>query len=253
MLGRCRGRLQLCIASGSLPTMGKTITYTHTRLAFIRDEIEPLEVFDTIRIESNMGVFELTKAQFIATFPNVRQSFSYTHNGCYHYPTLPGKARQFLVGAAKPSSAKKPNEQDHPPFLSHIDKAVYLRWLNRKAIAHVIRDKKRGNENASRAEYKAAIHAAVVNSGGVDAYTGQPLDWTLLSKYNNEESESGRRTYKKQFANLPTVDHVDDGLGAPDFRICSWRINDSKHDLTLDEFIEVCKAVLDYQGKNHAG
>lgn len=42
------------------------------------------------------------------------------------------------------------------------------------------------------------------------------------------------------------MDHVDDGKGEPNFKICAWRINDSKHDLTLDEFIEVCKDMLSF-------
>lgn len=237
------------LSSVSVFLMDKIITYKHSRLAFVRDIIEPLNDKDSFRIESNVGIFQMTKAQFRTFFPNVRASRSYIDAGCYHYPTIPQKARQFLVEGCHLLSAAKIVEPVWPSFLSHINKKQYFRWLNRKALAHVKRDKKRGNKLASAGEYKDAIHAAVVKSGGVDAYTGHPLDWTLLSKYNNEESKSGRRTYKKQFAHLPTVDHIDDGMGAPAFCICSWRTNDSKHDLTMEEFLDVCKAVVAHHSK----
>jgi hypothetical protein len=48
---------------------------------------------------------------------------------------------------------------------------------------------------------------------------------------------------------LPTVDHVNDGLGPADFRICAWRTNDAKNDQSLDEFVALCRRVIDYQGK----
>jgi len=56
------------------------------------------------------------------------------------------------------------------------------------------------------------------------------------------------RNYKKEFALLPTVDHVGDGTGPLDLKICSWRTNDAKNDLPLSEFISVCQAVLKHHG-----
>jgi hypothetical protein len=66
----------------------------------------------------------------------------------------------------------------------------------------------------------------------------------LVSKYDNAESKEGKRDYKAQFALLPTVDHVGDGLGVADFKICSWRTNDAKDDLSLNEFVELCHRVV---------
>lgn len=136
-----------------------------------------------------------------------------------------------------------------PKFLNElISPAAYSRWLQRKASAHVKRDRKRGNTNATVSSYKQAIHAAVVASNGNDAYTGEQLNWSLISQYDNNESKSRGRAYKKELAALPTVDHIGDGLGAPDFVICSWRTNDAKHDLTLDEFLSLCRSVLEHHG-----
>lgn len=84
----------------------------------------------------------------------------------------------------------------------------------------------------------------MLNGGERDAYTGEKLSWSLISTYDNEEAKKGRRSYKKGFALLPTVDHVGDGTGSPNFLICSWRTNDSKSDLDLVEFQELCRRIL---------
>lgn len=137
-----------------------------------------------------------------------------------------------------------------PSFLDGLhDQAAYERWLHRKAMAHVRRDRKRGNETATVSEYKQAIHAAVIESRGNDSYTGEPLDWSLLSKYSNDESKEFRREYKRLFQLLPSVDHVGDGLGPADFKICSWRTNDCKNDLSHEELVEFCKLVISHSGK----
>ena len=136
---------------------------------------------------------------------------------------------------------------DLPKFLDGTcSRADYIRWLDRKARAHVKRDRGRGNTQALQAEYKEAIHRAVLDGGEKDAYTGEVLDWSLISTYDNRESKRGGRAYKRNFALLPTVDHVGDGLGAPDFRICSWRTNDAKSDLEFQEFLALCNRVVEY-------
>ena len=136
-----------------------------------------------------------------------------------------------------------------PKFLEGVIlPEIYERWLGRKAMAHVKRDRRRGISAATISLYKEAIHAAVILSEGLDAYTGEELNWTLLSKYNNEESKAGRHGYKAGFALLPTVDHVSAGATEASFRICSWRTNDAKNDLSLEAFIELCQKVLIHAG-----
>src|SRR5262245_15128839 len=88
-----------------------------------------------------------------------------------------------------------------PPFLAgRCEPAAYVRWLDRKERAHVIRDRGRGNMTATREEYMGAIHRAVLASDGRDAYTGAPLAWDLISTYSNEGSQAGRRSYKRTLA-----------------------------------------------------
>ncbi|MEP7364600.1 MAG: hypothetical protein ABI972_15195, partial [Acidobacteriota bacterium] len=74
------------------------------------------------------------------------------------------------------------------------------------------------------------------------------LDWHLISTYSNEDSKAGRHTYKKGFALLPTVDHVTAGATEANFRICSWRANDAKSDLSPKEFLELCISVVKHAG-----
>lgn len=128
------------------------------------------------------------------------------------------------------------------------DQATYSRWLQTKARAHVKRDRRRyGKNSCTVAGYKKKIHAAVLASENRDYYTGEELDWTLVSKFRNAAAKAGMVQYKKSFALLPTVDHALDKDRRQKFVICSWRVNDAKSDLTLHEFHRLCKLVLDYK------
>jgi hypothetical protein len=132
------------------------------------------------------------------------------------------------------------------PIESQCDQAKYSRWLQRKAVAHVRRDRKR-ERSCTVAQYKKEIHEAVCQSGGKDFYTGQELSWALVSTYDNLSSRDGRSIYKEKFANLPTIDHTVDDQGHPRFVICSWRINEAKGDMRMDEFYQLCQSILDYR------
>ena len=132
-----------------------------------------------------------------------------------------------------------------PQFLKQcLTEQKYERWLSRRASSLVKRDKKRGNKSANRERYKIAIHEAVLGCGAFDHYTGEELKWSLLGTYNNAESQAERREGKKKFALLPTVDHVGDGLGEANFKICAWRTNDAKNDLSHEEFVILCRRVV---------
>jgi hypothetical protein len=132
------------------------------------------------------------------------------------------------------------------PIKNQCDQAKYSRWLSRKAAAHVRRDRKR-ERDCTIVQYKKEIHSAVCESGGKDFYTGEALNWSLVSTYNNESSESGRTKYKKTLALLPTIDHTVDASGRPKFVICSWYVNDAKGDLPIEDFYQLCQRVLDYR------
>jgi hypothetical protein len=132
-----------------------------------------------------------------------------------------------------------------PDFLeSVVQQDAYARWLHRKAQAHVRRDRDRRNPEATVEKYKKAIHQAVCESLGRDAYTNEFLEWNMIGTYHNEKSKEQGREYKAGLALLPTVDHVGDGTGQPDFKICGWRTNDAKNDLPLADFVDLCRKVV---------
>ena len=136
-----------------------------------------------------------------------------------------------------------------PPCLEKfgVSEPDFLDWLDRKARAHVIRDIARGRD-VTVPKYKEAIIRAVKESDGRDFYTDEVLDWPLIRKWNNAEAKLGRAEYRKQFWNLPTADHDHDEAGLPVFRLCSWRMNDSKNDQTLQEFLELAAKVQKHRG-----
>lgn len=138
---------------------------------------------------------------------------------------------------------------DLPEFLQGIcDRAQYVHWLDRKAAAHVKRDRRRfGPDSCTIAMYKAMVHKAVCDGGDRDYYTGMPLDWKLISTFDNEHAKAGKSEYLRKFGNLPTVDHARDGEGNLHFVICSWRVNDAKSHLSEDEFCELCEQVLKHR------
>lgn len=140
-----------------------------------------------------------------------------------------------------------------PAFLeSSLGQAAYEKWLRGRAMAHVKRDRKRGNPTATIEAYKKAMHQAVTHSGGRDHYTGEALNWSLIGKYSNLESQTHRRRYKAGFALLPSIDHVGDGLGEAEFKICAWRTNDAKNDLEYEEFVKLCRLVVQHFDRGKA-
>lgn len=127
--------------------------------------------------------------------------------------------------------------------------ARYSKWLHAKASAHVRRDRKRFKRTCTVANYKRAIHRAVANGGDLDHYTGEKLDWSLVSTFSNAAAVEGRVKYKKSFALLPTLDHAEDENGLPKFVICSWRVNDMKSDMSEAEFVQMCERVLKHRSE----
>jgi hypothetical protein len=134
-----------------------------------------------------------------------------------------------------------------PAFLegkfTHLE---YFKWLRNKADTLLKRDRKRRKPyaaSATKSSYRQEVHKAIINGGERDPYTGESLEWELISKWDTSHEQP--EGYKKRFALMPTVDHVNaDELK---FEICSFRINEAKADLKPEEFIELCKKVAGYR------
>lgn len=130
-----------------------------------------------------------------------------------------------------------------------VDAAAFARWLHRKALAHVRRDRARGFQGVLASSYKARIHEAVCEARGCDFYTGKPLDWHLISKWNNDEASATRAEYRRKFWNLPTVDHEDAFNPSSPFRLCSWRLNDAKNDQTIEELLKLADDIRAHRNR----
>ena len=123
----------------------------------------------------------------------------------------------------------------------------YKKWLYSKADSHYKRDSKIHNNKFSKSDYRIALHEAVKLSEGLDHYTGKKLDWHLIGSWDNKKAKE-IQGYKRKFKNLPTLEHVyrEDVSITLEFVICGWAVNDAKNDLSIDEFIELCKEVVEY-------
>lgn len=130
-----------------------------------------------------------------------------------------------------------------PDWIPDGSRHTYPGWVQRKAVTLCKRDQKRGGSGNVQ-QYRLAIHQAVLASEGRDHWTGEWLDWDLIGTYDTREA-AGNGEHKKQFAMLPTIDHRSN-RPEPDFVICAWRTNDAKHDMTPQELLEFCTAVLNH-------
>ena len=129
-----------------------------------------------------------------------------------------------------------------PDWMPEACRLAYPRWVQRKAVTLCKRDQKRGGVGNVQ-QYRLAIHAAVLASAGRDHWTGEPLDWALIGTDDNNEAAAGKGARKRQYAMLPTIDHRTNTPEA-DFVICAWRTNDAKHDMSPDELLAFCRAVI---------
>lgn len=218
--------------------------YCATRLLFRRSVIEALSMDESFQIVTPQGTFQFTRREFEAEFPNVVKSKAYRVGGIYHYPTTPQRALKHLIseGKRKPVAKTAKGKYTAPDYvLEAVEQALYVDWLHKKAVAHVLRDRKRWKVEINISFYKQAIHEAVINGDGFDPYTGEKLDWHLIGQYDNDSAKGVGSSYKRKFRMLPTLDHLEHAHSKkPKFQICSWEVNDAKSDLTHDEFIQLC-------------
>ncbi|MCP9828780.1 hypothetical protein KBZ19_09810 [Synechococcus sp. L2F] len=85
----------------------------------------------------------------------------------------------------------------------------------------------------------------MVACNGRDHWTGEPLRWDLLGNYDSDESGRQGASYKRARAMQPTIDHRN-SEPICDFVICSWRTNDAKHDMSIEELKEFSRLVLEH-------
>ncbi len=112
---------------------------------------------------------------------------------------------------------------------------IYKKWLDNKAAALHKRDR---NDNLidpkiiKKSHYKLAINKAIHETNGRCFYSNLELDWDKISTYKNEK-----------IPNLPTIDHVDRKKFPLKLVLCSWKINDMKSDMSVEEFLYMCEII----------
>ena len=73
------------------------VHYSSSRLCFKADFIEPLNDDDIFAVHTPVGVFQMSKAEFYNTFPNIVKTESYQKGRLYSMKTPTKKAIQFLT------------------------------------------------------------------------------------------------------------------------------------------------------------
>jgi len=73
------------------------VHYSSSRLCFKADVIEPLNDDDIFAVHTPVGVFQMSKAEFYNTFPNIVKTESYQKGRLYSMKTPTKKAIQFLT------------------------------------------------------------------------------------------------------------------------------------------------------------
>lgn len=104
------------------------------------------------------------------------------------------------------------------------------------------RDRKRGGTYRVK-EAMDAIHEAMHRSDGIDPYDGQAMDSELLGVYDNARSKELCTAYRREFYRLPTVGHRN-AEPVCDFQIVSWQTNDAKGDMSSEDYLAHCLAVV---------
>ena len=133
-----------------------------------------------------------------------------------------------------------------PPFLSGIVSQVLRTIVAPESSGSRTSNLLRGNVTAigevSREAIRSVWRAKDATLIPANLSTGSSSANTIMTDQRHRV-----RKYKRDFARAssPTVDHVSDGLGSANFKICGWRTNDTKNDLEMSEFLSVCRAVLE--------
>jgi hypothetical protein len=134
-----------------------------------------------------------------------------------------------------------------PPFLEGVISVTdYRHWLENRGTVLRQTDIKLKRPYAklnSTMAYKQKIHQAVLDGGQFDPYTGEKINWGLISR---EKTLNNVNFIDSGYAMHPAVDHINpEEFG---FEICTWISNESKTCMTSDQFVDFCRKVTRFRG-----
>jgi hypothetical protein len=73
------------------------VAYKYTRLCFKRKVIDALSPEDEFRVETPVGTFQMSRADFETDFGRITRTASWKKLGFYSYPVVPSKAEKYRV------------------------------------------------------------------------------------------------------------------------------------------------------------
>ena len=86
----------------------------------------------------------------------------------------------------------------------------------------------------------------MVRTGLCDPYTGEELRWDLIGTWDDDIVHTDSSEYKRKYALMPTVDHIDPEATTLGLEICSGLVNECKSDSNPAEFVEFCGKVVEH-------
>ena len=129
-----------------------------------------------------------------------------------------------------------------PPKWLKLTPDAYKRVLNREALGLTKRDRRRGGRYPVK-EALVAVHNAFHNCNGTDPYDGMPLDSEQLMSINRGDQLNNSLNHQKCLKRMPTVGHIHQKPVA-EFEILSRQTYTAKNEMTADEYLDHCKAVV---------
>ena len=92
-------------------------------------------------------------------------------------------------------------------------------------------------------EALVAVHNAFHNCDGTDPYNGMPLKGAQLKPMNRSDRLGINFSCKGQLRRMPTVGHLHQEPIA-EFEILSCQTHTAKNEMTADEYLNHCQAVV---------
>ena len=137
-----------------------------------------------------------------------------------------------------------------PPSWMELTPLVYKQWLQRQALTVTKRDRKRGGSYRVK-DAMDAIHIATHRSDGIDPYDGQPMNASLLVAENPTLNTCEEAQPQASAWRCPTVKHAR-GASICHFEIMSRQTANAKGEMSTDEYLEHCQAVVRFRGTGGA-
>ena len=128
--------------------------------------------------------------------------------------------------------------------------AEFRKWMFMKAETLLVRDRRINRPYAVNGRmllYKKMLYEASLH-GEFDPFTGEALQWELIRTWDPTKKDPDATNFKK-YALLPTADHIDPASDILRLEICSWKSNACKGNLNPQEFVDLCKRVVEYRDK----